>query len=278
MKNKDITKVPSRQRNVAMIFQQYSLFPTMTVYANIAFGLKIKKMDKKEIGNAVTEALHMVGLNGSEKKYPSQLSGGEQQRVALARNLATRPTVLLLDEPFSAIDAKLRKELQIRIKEIHHQLNMTSVFVTHDQEEAMRMSDIIHLINEGRIEQSGLPLELYASPATSFAASFIGSYNILDAQDFSEMVAACYDSSRKIMIRPEAITLSDIPFPAKCVNFHYLEGTISNQIPQGNIIKYTVNIKEKTLDIDILFHNAVSYGLNQKVYLKISKDDILSFS
>ena len=172
LKDRDITRIAPRHRNVAMIFQQYSLFPTMTVYKNVAFGLKIKKVGKKETGRAVHEALEMVGLRGSEKKFPSQLSGGEQQRVALARNLATKPNVLLLDEPFSAIDAKLRKELQIRVKEIHGQLNMTSIFVTHDQEEAMRMSDVIHLFNEGRIEQSGLPLDLYAKPATPLCSRF----------------------------------------------------------------------------------------------------------
>jgi len=278
MKGKDITKVPPRQRNIAMIFQQYNLFPTMTVYENIAFGLKIKKINKNEIKNDVTEALHLVGLYKSEKKYPSQLSGGEQQRVALARNLATKPNVLLLDEPFSAIDAKLRKELQIRIKKIHRQLNMTSVFVTHDQEEAMRMSDTIHLFNKGQIEQSGLPLELYANPATAFAASFIGCYNTLTAKDFSEMTSVCCDTSKKIMIRPEAITLSDIPFVTKSPDTYYLEGIVSNQIPQGNIIRYSVSVKETNLDIDILFHKAVGYGLNQKVYLKISTEDVLLFS
>lgn len=155
---------------------------------------------------------------------------------------------------------------------------MTAVFVIHDQEEAMRISDTIHLFNEGRIEQSGLPLELYAKPATAFAAGFIGCYNSLNVQDFSEMTEACYDNRKKIMIRPEAITLSDRPFTTKCPNCYYLEGRISNQMPQGNIIRYSVNVKEKNLDIDILFNKAVYYGLDQNVYLKISREDILSFS
>ncbi|WDP84765.1 MAG: ABC transporter ATP-binding protein [Desulfobacter sp.] len=277
MDGRDITAVPPRLRNVAMIFQQYNLFPTMTVYSNIAFGLRMKKMPEKTIRHEVAKALEMVGLSGSEKKYPSYLSGGEQQRVALARNLATKPSVLLLDEPFSAIDAKLRKELQIKIKELHNQLNMTSIFVTHDQEEAMRMSDTIHLFNDGRIEQSGRPMELYSRPATAFAASFIGSYNNLSSEDFSRMTGSSVTDSRTIMIRPETITFSQTPFSSEDAEHYYIEGIVSNQIPQGNIIRYTIDVKRAGIDVDLLFHNAVNHPVHQKAYLKISRKNTLFF-
>ena len=164
----DITHVSPRQRNLAMVFQQYSLFPSMNVYDNIAYGLRIQKMPRNEIDQKVKEALALIEMEGSEAKYPSQLSGGEQQRVSLARGIVTNPKVLLLDEPFSAIDAKLRKALQIRIKNIHTSLGITTIFVTHDQEEAMRMSDRIYLMNAGRVEQSGSPMELYLSPKTHY--------------------------------------------------------------------------------------------------------------
>ena len=277
LKGRDITRVSPRDRNVAMIFQQYSLFPTMTVYGNVAFGLKMKKVAKKEIERTVHESLEMVGLKGSEKKYPSQLSGGEQQRVALARNLATKPNVLLLDEPFSAIDAKLRKELQIRVKEIHEHLNMTSIFVTHDQEEAMRMSDVIHLFNEGRIEQSGLPLDVYAKPATPFAAGFIGSYNVLSSKEFSEITGIDTHDKNTVMIRPEAIILSQAPFPKQNNNSYDLQGTIVNRIPHGNIIRYSVQVRKVSLNIDTLFQNSEIFDVGQPVYFKISIKDILTF-
>ena len=171
----DITNLDARKREIGMVFQQYSLFPNMTVEQNLAFGLKRKKTDRAEIGAEVEKALDMVGLLDKRESYPTQLSGGQQQRVALARAIVMKPKVLLLDEPLSAIDAKLRKSLQIEIRRIQKELNMTTVFVTHDQDEAMVMSDRICLLNQGQIEQSGTPVEIYTAPKTRFAASFIGS-------------------------------------------------------------------------------------------------------
>ena len=176
---KDVTGVPAQKRGINMIFQQYCLFPTMNLYDNVSFGLRMKKVDKKEIQERVGDMLRMVNMQEHADKYPYQLSGGEQQRAALARCLVMEPKVLLLDEPFSAIDAKLRKELQIYLKEIHKKFNMTSIFVTHDQEEAMRMSDTIHLFHEGVLEQSASPYSIYTNPKTPYVASFIGSYNLL---------------------------------------------------------------------------------------------------
>ena len=160
LEGRDITDLDARQRQIGMVFQQYSLFPNMTVEQNMAFGLKIQRLSKAEINDRITEALAMVGLQDKADAYPAQLSGGQQQRVALARAIVTRPKVLLLDEPLSAIDAKLRKSLQVEIRRIQKQLNITTIFVTHDQDEAMVMSDRICLLNCGKIEQMDTPIAI----------------------------------------------------------------------------------------------------------------------
>ena len=183
----DITDKEPKERNIGMVFQQYSLFPNMTVEENIAFGLKLKKMEPAAIREKVAGAIKMVELNGKEKQHPASLSGGQQQRVALARSIVMEPKVLLLDEPLSAIDAKLRKSLQISIKQITKKLGLTAIFVTHDQDEAMVMSDVINLFHEGRIEQSGDPVSVYTKPVSSFAASFIGNYNQITSEQFQTM-------------------------------------------------------------------------------------------
>jgi len=271
----DITWKSPQQRNIGMIFQQYSLFPTMNVYNNVAFGLKMKKMKKDEIASIVAEALRIVDLKGCEKKYPSQLSGGEQQRVALARAIVTRPKVLLLDEPFSAIDAKLRKALQERIKEIHQELGMTSIFVTHDQDEAMTMSDVIHLMNNGVIEQTAEPIKLYSQPQTLFAASFMGNYNILDGSNLAK-VAGWNLANKKIAIRPELIAIAKEPF-ATSENSICLTGTILDRIPQGNIIRYKVAVGKTVFKVDILFDQGFFFNRNEQVYLEIKRDSILEY-
>lgn len=268
---KEITYTNPRDRNVGMIFQQYSLFPNLNVYNNIAFGLKMKKVEKDIIYERVKNAIKMVDLDGKEKKYPSQLSGGEQQRVALARCIVTRPKVLLLDEPLSAIDAKLRKSLQSRIKEIHKELGMTSIFVTHDQDEAMTMSDTIHLMKDGVIEQSGNPFELYSRPKNSFAASFIGNYNILPTKIFSKLTGDEYPGFNNIVIRPELIDISNVAY-RNDQEYYYFSGKIIGILPQGNIVRYSVNIKEALLDIDVLNDGKELYQLEQHVFLRVKKD------
>jgi putative spermidine/putrescine transport system ATP-binding protein len=272
---KEITSISPKDRNVGMIFQQYSLFPNMSVYNNISFGLRMKGIEKGAINDRVKEAIKMVDLKGNENKYPSQLSGGEQQRVALARCIVTQPKVLLLDEPLSAIDAKLRKSLQLRIKEIHKELNMTSIFVTHDQDEAMTMSDTIHLMKDGIIEQSEEPLELYSNPKTSFAASFIGNYNILKAKDFAILVDQKYSKSGDIAIRPETIDISSIDF-VEMEDFYQLEGKVIKMLPQGNIIRYTVSVNQISLDVDVLFNDVELYDINQIVFLRLKKSQCIS--
>jgi spermidine/putrescine transport system ATP-binding protein len=176
---RDMVGVPPFRRDVNMVFQQYALFPHMDVFENVAFGLRRKEVDKGEIRRRVTEALALVELEGREKRKPRQLSGGQQQRVALARALVNRPRALLLDEPLGALDLKLRQAMQLELKRIQREVGITFVYVTHDQEEALTMSDRLVVMNTGRIEQLGSPRELYEHPATRFVANFIGTSNIL---------------------------------------------------------------------------------------------------
>jgi spermidine/putrescine transport system ATP-binding protein len=177
---RDVTSVPPNRRPVNMVFQQYALFPHMSVYDNVAFGLSVKRVPRSEHRERVLDLLRVVALEGMEGRRPRQLSGGQQQRVALARALVNRPAALLLDEPLGALDVKLRRQMQLELKGIQSELGTTFVYVTHDQEEAMAMSDRIAVMNGGRVEQVGAPREIYERPATAFVADFIGSLNALD--------------------------------------------------------------------------------------------------
>ena len=177
---KVINDVPPYKRNVNTVFQRYALFPHLNVYDNIAFGLRVKKMPEKEIQDRVAEMLELVNLRGFEKRSVNRLSGGQQQRVAIARALVNRPKVLLLDEPLGALDLKLRKEMQTELKRIQQQLEITFIYVTHDQEEALTMSDTVVVMNKGDIQQIGTPVDIYNEPVNAFVADFIGESNILD--------------------------------------------------------------------------------------------------
>jgi spermidine/putrescine transport system ATP-binding protein len=180
LQGRDVTSVPPNRRPVNMVFQQYALFPHMSVYDNVAFGLSVKRVPRSEHRPRVEELLRVVSLEGYEKRRPRQLSGGQQQRVALARALVNRPAALLLDEPLGALDVKLRKQMQLELKRIQHELGTTFVYVTHDQEEALAMSDRIAVMDAGRVEQLGTPREVYEQPATPFVADFIGSLNAIE--------------------------------------------------------------------------------------------------
>lgn len=182
IKGERMNDVPPFHRPVNTVFQHYALFPHMTVFENVAFGLEMKRLPRDEIRRRVEEALRLVRLSGLENRYPHQLSGGQQQRVALARALVNRPAVLLLDEPLGALDLKLRKEMQLELKTLQHQIGITFIYVTHDQEEAMTMSDRIAVMNQGRVLQVGTPVEIYEHPATRFVADFIGETNFLDGR------------------------------------------------------------------------------------------------
>lgn len=206
---KVVNDVPASQRGIGFVFQNYALFRYMTVYDNVAFGLKVQKADKKKIDARVRELIKLVGLEGLEKRYPSQLSGGQRQRVAFARALAPNPQVLLLDEPFAAIDAKIRQELRSWLKEMIGKLGITSIFVTHDQDEAIEVADEIIITNAGRIEQKGTPIGVYRNPETAFAASFFGQPSVLkDADDFHTFAQA--EGADKIIVRPEFVKISKL--------------------------------------------------------------------
>lgn len=272
---KDITMLPPKQRGVGMVFQQYSLFPNMTVGQNVAFGLKIQKRPKAEIERSTKEMLEIVGLGEKINQYPNQLSGGQQQRVALARALVTKPKVLLLDEPLSAIDALLRRNLQIEIRRIQQELHTTTIFVTHDQDEAMVMSDVIHLFNMGEIEQSGSPVDIYTKPETRFAAHFIGHYNIINAADLEAASAEELGvRSKDVAIRPEVIQISSEPI-CREPDTVVLQGTIASSVPHGNIIRYTVCREKITIQVDILFDSYLLFDNGATVYIAFKKRDCL---
>ena len=194
----DITYRAPNQRNVGMVFQSYALFPNMTVADNIGFGLKVRKRPKSEIDKRVEELLALIHLEDRAGRFPWQMSGGQQQRVALARALAIEPQVLLLDEPLSALDAKIRIVLRKEIRAIQRQLGITTVYVTHDQEEALSLSDRVVVMSDGRIEQIGTPSEIYNFPATAFVASFVGTLNLVDGgRHRCRRRAACRSAARR---------------------------------------------------------------------------------
>ena len=267
----DITDKDPKDRNIGMVFQQYSLFPNMNVEDNLAFGLKLQKLPASEIKKRVYDAIEMVELNGKEKEYPSNLSGGQQQRVALARGIVMRPKVLLLDEPLSAIDAKLRKSLQKNIREIHKELGLTSIFVTHDQDEAMVMSDIIHLFHNGVIEQSGSPVEVYTKPVTPFAAGFIGNYNILDSQSMEKMTGRKWEQGQ-IAIRPETFFLSKEPIT---IESYRMQGSIIDCVPRGNVLRYRVRINEVDIYADVLFRSISMYDIGENVHIGVANHNCI---
>ena len=231
---KRINGVPAYKRQVNTIFQRYALFPHLNVYENIAFGLRIKKMPEKEIREKVNEMLNLVNLTGLEKRDIDTLSGGQQQRVAIARAIANRPRVLLLDEPLAALDLKLRKDMQKELKKIQEQLGITFIFVTHDQEEALTMSDRVVVMDGGKIQQVGTPQDIYNEPQNAFVADFIGESNILDGKmhrdfyvEFSGQFFDCLDKGFAegeqvdVVVRPEDV---DIVEPEKGM----LKGTVTS--------------------------------------------------
>jgi putative spermidine/putrescine transport system ATP-binding protein len=270
--NCDITDFSPRQREIGMVFQQYSLFPTMTVGQNVGFGLRIKKMKRKVIMEKVRAMLDLVRLSEKLRCYPRELSGGQQQRVALARALIMEPKVLLLDEPMSAIDAFLRRNLQSEIRRIQRNLKITTIFVTHDQDEAMVMSDKIHLFNMGIVEQSGSPTDLYTHPRTRFAASFIGHYNIIASKDFNTVSGLRFETEH-IAIRPEVIGVS--PFPGENGAIR-LKGKVKGSISHGNVVRYTVDCGALRLDADVLYDASRLFNENQEVYLSVPAEQVLS--
>ena len=240
-----VNDIPAGKRGIGFVFQNYALFRHMTVFENIAFGLQVQKKDKKFIKTRVQELIELVGLKGFEKRYPHQLSGGQRQRVAFARALAPNPKLLLLDEPFAAIDAKVRKELRSWLKEMVGKLGITSIFVTHDQEEAVEVADEIIVTNRGRIEQKGTPIEIYKNPKTAFVAQFIGESTIIDNYSSLKGFDDIGDDS-KAVIRPEFIQIGknkdEISVPSAAE-----KGIVSSVSFRGNNIQIEVQVGENKL-------------------------------
>ncbi|CAM3158849.1 spermidine/putrescine ABC transporter ATP-binding protein [Pseudomonas floridensis] len=241
----NLVPLTPQKRNIGMVFQSYALFPNMTVEQNVAFGLRMQKISTDESQKRVAEMLKLVELQDFAKRYPHQLSGGQCQRVALARSLVTRPRLLLLDEPLSALDARIRKHLREQIRAIQRELGLTTIFVTHDQEEALTLSDRIFLMNQGRIVQSGDAETLYTAPVDVFAAGFIGNYNLLDAEDASRLMQR--PISGRVAIRPESIRLSLTG---------ELEGEVRSHSLLGNVIRYRVQARGVELVVDVLNRSA----------------------
>jgi sulfate transport system ATP-binding protein len=207
---KDATDQSVQERNIGFVFQHYALFKHLTVRKNIAFGLEIRKAPKKKIQGKVEQLLELVQLSGLGDRYPSQLSGGQRQRVALARALAVEPNVLLLDEPFGALDAKVRKDLRAWLRRLHDEVHVTTVFVTHDQEEAMEVSDEIVVMNKGKVEQVGTPAQIYDHPASAFVMSFIGPVNVLPSSAKIFQSSGFESAHPETFLRPQDIIIENV--------------------------------------------------------------------
>ncbi|MEB5972280.1 ABC transporter ATP-binding protein [Pantoea dispersa] len=242
LQGQDLVPLPPQKRTIGMVFQSYALFPNMTVEKNVAFGLKMQKLSAGEIQQRVMEALALVELTDFARRYPHQLSGGQCQRVALARSLVTRPRLLLLDEPLSALDARIRRHLREQIRHIQQELKLTTIFVTHDQEEALTLSDRIVLMNRGRIVQNGNAETLYTQPVDLFAAGFIGNYNLLSAEQATQLTGQPFSS--QVAIRPESIQL--------CAPQAGITATILSHSLLGNVIRYRVLANQVELSVDVL--------------------------
>lgn len=273
---KDISNVPAYERNINTVFQKYALFPNMNVYENIAFGLKIKKVEKSIIDEKVKEMLRLVNLKGFEKRSVQSLSGGQQQRIAIARALVNEPKVLLLDEPLGALDLQLRKDMQVELKNIQKRVGITFVYVTHDQEEALTMSDTIVVMNEGKIQQIGTPIDIYNEPNNAFIASFIGESNILNGimnedfvVSFSNRKFKCVDKGFalneeiEVVIRPEDLELVD-------ENDGMLVGTVKSEIFKGVHYELLVTVD----DFDYMVHSTTTKPIGSKVGLRVLPDNI----
>ena len=273
---KDISKLPPAKRPINTVFQKYALFPYLNIYDNIAFGLKMKKVPKEVIREKVKKVLEVVDLEGFEKRKISTLSGGQQQRVAIARAIVNEPEILLLDEPLGALDYKMRKEMQFELKEMHKELGITFIFVTHDQEEALSMSDTIVVLNDGVIQQIGTPMDIYNEPQNRFVAEFIGESNIIEGNmikdclvNFDGIDWECVDKGFKdnedieVVLRPEDMDVVE-PEAGK------VSGTIISKVFMGVHYEYLVETKNRNYKV----HTTENYEIGKKVGLTIDPFDI----
>ncbi|ENN87789.1 putative ATP-binding protein component of ABC transporter [Rhizobium freirei PRF 81] len=285
---KDQRSLKPNQRNIGMVFQAYALFPNMTVHDNVAFGLKVAGMSKPDIEKRVKEMLALIKLDHLAARFPYQMSGGQQQRVALARAIAVKPQVLLLDEPLSALDAKIRISLREEIRAIQQQLGITTVFVTHDQEEALSISDRIVVMNAGRADQIGTPFEIYNTPATRFVASFVGTLNLIEGKVIDP-------NSNRIMIGDQGVTLKQSVTaykPGDTVSLALrpeagslaesakgdtaLTGEVSSAHFLGSVIRTRMNVAGNTISFD-MFNSPgmMPPNVGEKVTLRFASSDLL---
>jgi len=271
----DINSTPPYKRKVNTVFQKYALFRHLNVYENVAFGLRIKKIEKDVIQKKVHEILSLVNLDGYEKRDVDFLSGGQQQRVAIARALVNEPEVLLLDEPLGALDLKLRKEMQIELKNIQQRLGITFIYVTHDQEEALTMSDTVAVMQDGVIQQTGSPVEIYNEPKNAFVADFIGESNIIDGimqrdylVDFAGYTFECIDTGFKenepvdVVIRPEDLKMDR--------QYGVISGVVGSVIFKG--VHYETIVFSR--DINWMVHSTKAEPIGTEVLLSVAPDDI----
>ena len=277
LKGEDITGVPPYKRPVNTVFQKYALFPHLNVFENVAFGLRLKKMDEETIRRKVRNMLEVVGLKGFERRSISQMSGGQQQRVAIARSLVNEPEILLLDEPLGALDLKLRKEMQLELKRLQREMNITFIYVTHDQEEALTMSDTIVVMNQGYIQQMGTPEQIYNEPENAFVADFIGESNIVpgimlrdELVEIFDARFACVDKGFgnnkpvDVVIRPEDIDLVD---PSEGT----LVGTCTHLIFKG--VHYEMEVTTPD-GFEWLVHSTDMCPVGKQVGIKVDPFDI----
>jgi putative spermidine/putrescine transport system ATP-binding protein len=285
---RDVTALRANQRKIGMVFQSYALFPNMTVAENIGYGLRIAKRPRREIKERVEEMLALIKLPELGHRYPNQLSGGQQQRVALGRALSVNPEVLLLDEPLSALDAKIRLALREEIRSVQRKLGITTIYVTHDQEEALSMSDRIVVMNESRIEQLGTPFEIYNYPCTRFVASFVGTLNILRGRltdpatgrisvDGHEIVAsrgtptAKAGEIRALALRPEAVSLGEASGGR-----NGMRGTIEQVNFLGSVVRIRVRFKENEILLDTFNNPSLSPPRHgDPVTVNFAREDLL---
>ena len=271
MQGKDITRVPIEERNLGIVFQSYALFPTMTVWDNIAFGLKIKKLNKAEIKEKVNAIARKVDLSDEQlAKAVSQLSGGQQQRVAIARALVTEPAIICMDEPLSNLDAKLRVQLRNELKKMQREFGITTIYVTHDQEEALTLSDRIAVFNKGYIEQIGTPNEIYNFSQTEFVANFIGDINRLENQMVGEMKL---DGAKHHFIRLERVRVNR----PKHDDDWQGQGTIESREYYGLYIKYYIRVAGQTIKVIEKNDGINIYDAGQQVTVGIHPRDVMSY-
>lgn len=253
---KNITHTVPQKREIGMVFQSYALFPNMSVTQNIAFGLKLQGLDASQIKTRVGQVIEMVALQGKEHYRPQQLSGGQRQRVALARALVVKPRILLLDEPLSALDAKIRRRLRQQLRDIQKELRLTTIFVTHDQEEAMVLSDRIFLMYQGTIIQQDTPEKIYTQPVNEFVAGFMGNYNIIDARQAGNWFAG--SRSGKLAIRPESIYIREAGHHYSMPVSRPQPGIIKSHQLLGNVVRYQVSLTGGDLWVDRLNRSSES--------------------